>query len=137
MSSKISDSDKKWIESEYPKFFDKILRKSMTLAVGDYFGIYCNNKSGKIDFTKHFITNKTGDKLKNELEKNIEEFTKQLGRKDNTIFYIIKSPSIDIFVTGKDILQEKFKEKVQQAFYNYMDIKDQKYEEMNNRNEFY
>ena len=113
MSSEISDFDKKWIESEYPKFFDKILRKSMSLAAGDYFGIYCHNKSGEIDFTKNFITNnKTGDNLKNAIEKKIEEFTKQLDRKDNTIFYIMKSSSIDIFVTGKDNLQEKFKEKV-------------------------
>ena len=39
MSSEISDSDKKWIESEYPKFFDKILRKCLTLAAGENFGI--------------------------------------------------------------------------------------------------
>ena len=136
MISEISDSDKKWIESEYPKFCDKILRKSMTFATGEYFGIYCHNKSGKIDFTKHFITNnKIGDKLKNELEKKIEEFVEQLESENNTIFYLMKSPSTDVFVI--DSVRQKFIEKVQQAFYNYMDIKDQKYREMKNRNEFY
>jgi hypothetical protein len=43
--------DKKWIESEYPKFYDKILKKSMSLSAGDYFGIYYDNKKEEIGFT--------------------------------------------------------------------------------------
>ena len=99
MSSEISDSDKKWIESEYHKFFDEILRKSITLAAGDYFGIYCHKKSGEIGFSKDFTTKiRTGKMLKNELDKKMEEFIEQLKSEENTIFYIMKSPSADVFV---------------------------------------
>ncbi len=73
--------------------------------------------------------------LKNELDKKMEEFIEQLKSKENTIFYILKSPSADVFVI--DCIQQKFERKVQQAFCNYMDIKDQKYREMDSRNEFY
>ena len=136
MSSKISYSDKKWIESEYPKFYDKILRKSMSLAAGDYFGIYCHNMSGKIGFTEHFTTkNRTGTRLKNELNKKMEEFIEQLESKDHAIFYIMKTPSTDVFAINS--IQQTFEKKVQQAFCNYMDIKDQKYSEMDSRNEFF
>ena len=50
----------------------------------------------------------------------------------------MKSPSIDLFVIGS--IQHGFKEKVQQAFCNYANIKnikDKKYSEMDSRNEFF
>ena len=49
--------------------------------------------------------------------------------------YLMKVPSIDIFMISS--LQENFEKKVQQAFHNYIDIKDQNYREMDNRNEFF
>jgi hypothetical protein len=85
---------------------------------------------------QYFTTkNRTGKRLKNELEKKLEEFIEQLEREDRTIFYIMDSPSIDLFV--KSSIKDGFKEKVQQAFYNYLDIKDKKYSEMDSRNEFF
>ena len=101
-----------------------------------FIGIYCHKKSGEIGFSKDFTTkNRTGKMLKNELDKKMEEFIEQLKSEENTIFYILKSPSADVFVI--DCIQQKFERKVQQAFCNYMDIKDQKYREMDSRNEFY
>jgi hypothetical protein len=47
----------------------------------------------------------------------------------------MKSPSANVFVI--DCIQQKFERKVQQAFCNYIDIKDKKYCEMDRRNEFY
>ena len=106
----------KWIESEYPKFYDKILRKSMTLAAGEYLVIYYDHRSGKIGFTEEFTTkNKTGNRLKKELEKKFAYFNyEQLESEDRTTFYLIKVPSVDIFIIPS--LQEEFKKKVNRHF---------------------
>ena len=127
--------NKEWIKSEYPKFYIEIIRKSMTLAPGEYFGIYYDNKTGKIAFTKAFIpNNRIGNRLSKELEKKMEEFIEQFESEHKTIFYIMKTPSIDVFII--DSIQQKFEEKVQQAFRNYVDVKDENYRVMDSRNEF-